>query len=255
VISVAKGPEPAVGIDEELVHRVQPPSVPLGYGFGLVEAHQPRWPRALAAAVVPVFAPTPPECADSDERHLRASATRISQWARRPTERPCLRHLVGRGCDDSGCATRTRTGNLYRCMGDFRETIIYRWLAAGDAGDLDAFDDLLLPDAVIHAPRGLSTTSREAEKAVWQDALAAMPDLRHDVQEVLVGRDIEMARVVVTGTMAAAFAGVEGSGRYFQMDQAVIAHLRDGRIEEAWEIADVAAVERQTTGAGQADAN
>src|SRR5262245_525493 len=52
-------------------------------------------------------------------------------------------------------------------MTDLRETITYRWLAAGDAGDLDAFDELLLPDAVIHAPRGLSSESREAEKAVW----------------------------------------------------------------------------------------
>ncbi len=140
-------------------------------------------------------------------------------------------------------------------MTDFRETIIFRWLAAGDAGDLDAFNDLLLPDAVIHAPRGLSTTSREAEKAVWQQALAAMPDLRHDVQEVLVGRNLEMARVVVTGTMAATFAGVEGTGRSFRMDQAVIAHLRDGKIEEAWEIADVGALDRQMTEAEQADAN
>jgi predicted ester cyclase len=139
-------------------------------------------------------------------------------------------------------------------MADSRETIIHRWLAAGDAGDVDAFDDLLLPDAVIHAPRGLSTTSREAEKAVWQEALAAIPDLRHEVQEVLVGHDLEMARVVVTGTIAAVFAGVVGSGRSFRMDQAVIAHLRGEKIEEAWEIADVAALERDD-GAEQADAN
>jgi len=101
-------------------------------------------------------------------------------------------------------------------MADIPETLIYRWLAAGDAGDLDEFDALLLPDAVIHAPRGLSTTSRDAEKGVWREALAAMPDLRHDVQEVLVDQDIEMARVVVTGTMATAFVGVEGSGTSFQ---------------------------------------
>jgi ketosteroid isomerase-like protein len=132
-------------------------------------------------------------------------------------------------------------------MVEFRETIISRWLAAGDAGDVDAFDDLLLPDAVIHAPRGLSTTSREAEKAVWQAALVAMPDLRHDLQEVLVGADVEMARVVVTGTLAETFGGVEGGGRSFRMDQAVIVHLRDGRIAEAWEIADVGVLERQVT--------
>ena len=126
-----------------------------------------------------------------------------------------------------------------------RQTVVFRWLAAGDAGDLDAFEELLHPDAVVHAPRGLSTTRVDEEKAVWRDALAAMPDLRHDVQEVVVDGDVEMARVVVTGTMASSFAGVEGSGRSFRIDQAVITHLRDGKVIEAWEIADIAALLEQ----------
>jgi predicted ester cyclase len=112
---------------------------------------------------------------------------------------------------------------------------------------LDAFDKLLHPDAVIHAPLGLTTTSRDAEKEVWKEALAAMPDLRHDVQEVVVDGEVEMARVVVTGTMGASFAGVEGSGRSFRIDQAVITHLRDGKVIEAWEIADIAALRAQVT--------
>lgn len=130
-------------------------------------------------------------------------------------------------------------------MADPRQTVVFRWLAAGDSGDFDAFDDLLHADAVIHPPLGLSTKSVEAEKAVWKDALAAMPDLRHEIQEVVVNDDVEMARVVVTGTMAAGFAGVEGSGRSFRIDQAVITHLRGGRVAEAWEIADIAALREQ----------
>jgi len=130
-------------------------------------------------------------------------------------------------------------------MVDPRETVVFRWLAAGDAGALDTFDDLLHPDALIHAPLGLSTMSADAEKAVWKDGLAAMPHLRHDVQEVVVDGDVEMARVVVTGTMDADFAGVEGTGRSFRIDQAVITHLRDGRVAEAWEIADIAALREQ----------
>ena len=70
-------------------------------------------------------------------------------------------------------------------------------------------------------------------------------DLRHELQEVVVDGDVEMARVVVTGTMAASFAGVEGSGRSFRIDQAVITHLRDGKVIEAWEIADIAALRAQ----------
>ncbi len=127
-------------------------------------------------------------------------------------------------------------------MADPRQAVVHRWLAAGDAGHLDAFDDLLHPDAVIHAPLGLSTTSVEEEKAVWRDALAAMPHLRHDVQEVVVEGDVDMARVVVTGTMKTSFAGVVGTGRSFRIDQAVITHLRNGKVQEAWEIADIAAL-------------
>ena len=130
-------------------------------------------------------------------------------------------------------------------MVEMSSAVVFRWLAAGDAGDLVAFDELLHPDAVVHAPAGLSTTSADEEKAVWRDALAAMPDLRHDVQEVVVDGDVEMARVVVTGTLTSTFGGVEGTGRSFRMDQAVIAHLRDGKVVEAWEIADVAALRAQ----------
>lgn len=119
---------------------------------------------------------------------------------------------------------------------------IERWLAAGDAGDLDAFDELLHPDVIVHAPAGLSTTSCAAEKVVWQEAKSAIPDLHHAVQEVLVDGDVQMARVVVTGTMAAEFGGVAATGRHFRMDQAVIVHLSESRIAEAWEIADVGVI-------------
>ncbi len=122
---------------------------------------------------------------------------------------------------------------------------MFHWLAAGDAGDLDLFDKLLHSNVIVHAPGGLSTNSVEDEKAVWAQAIAAMPDLRHEVQEVVVDGNVEMARVVVTGTLMQSFAGVNASGRSFEIDQAVITHLRDGKIAEAWEIADIAALQTQ----------
>lgn len=117
--------------------------------------------------------------------------------------------------------------------------VVARWLAAGDAGDVEAFDDLLHRDVVVHAPRGLSSEDLESEKQVWRDAVTAMPDLHHDVQEVVVQGNVEMAHVIVTGTLRHEFAGVPVSGRPFRMDQAVICHLDDGKVAEAWEIADV----------------
>ena len=57
--------------------------------------------------------------------------------------------------------------------------------------------------------------------------------------------NVEMARVVVTGTMVGSFGGADGTGRTFRIDQAIIAHLRDAKVFEAWEIADVAALHDQ----------
>jgi steroid delta-isomerase-like uncharacterized protein len=124
-------------------------------------------------------------------------------------------------------------------------SVVARWLAAGDCGDVEAFDDLLHRDVVVHAPRGLSTEDLESEKQVWRDAVTAMPDLRHEVQEVVAQGNVEMARVIVTGTLRHDFAGVPGSGRSFRLDQAVICHLDDGKITEAWEIADVGSLVAQ----------
>ena len=126
-------------------------------------------------------------------------------------------------------------------------SVLARWLAAGDSGDVDAFDDLLHGDVVVHAPRGLSTASLEAEKQVWRDAVAAIPDLCHEVQEVLAQGNVEMARVIVTGTLRHDFAGVSGGGKPFRMDQAVICHLEGGKIAEAWEIADVGTLDDQAS--------
>lgn len=128
---------------------------------------------------------------------------------------------------------------------DQHPSVVARWLAAGDAGDVEVFDDLLHRDVVVHAPRGLSTEDLESEKQVWRDAVKAMPDLRHEVQEVVVQGNVEMARVIVTGTLRHDFAGVSGGGRSIRMDQAVICHLDNGKVIEAWEIADVGSLDYQ----------
>jgi ketosteroid isomerase-like protein len=130
---------------------------------------------------------------------------------------------------------------------DQPSSVVARWLSAGDTGDVEAFDDLLHSDVVVHAPLGLSTEDLESEKQVWRDALTAMPDLHHEVQEVVTQGNVEMARVIVTGTLLHDFAGVRGGGRFFRMDQAVICHLDGGKIAEAWEIADVGSLVNQVS--------
>lgn len=125
------------------------------------------------------------------------------------------------------------------------ESLLEKWFAAGDAGDFDSFDDFLHPDVVVHAPMGLSTQGPEAEKKVWRDALRAMPDIRHEIQEVIGDGFMIAARAIVSGTLKGDFAGISANHRSFKVDQGLFAHAREGRIVEAWEIVDTASLLRQ----------
>lgn len=68
---------------------------------------------------------------------------------------------------------------------------------------------------------------------------------RAEVQEVAVDGDGEMARVDVTDMVTTSFGGVGGTGRSLRIHQAAIAHLRDGKVVAAREIADIAALRVQ----------
>lgn len=128
---------------------------------------------------------------------------------------------------------------------DRLEEVLCSWLAAGDRGDVDEFDRYLHPNVVVHAPLGLSTTGVEAEKAVWAAAKSAIPDICHAVQETMTAESRAMARVVLTGTLQGEFAGIAATGKGFEIDQAVVAHFKDGLIVEAWEIVDTASLLHQ----------
>lgn len=125
------------------------------------------------------------------------------------------------------------------------EALLRGLFAAGDASDLEAFALYLHDDVVVHAPAGLSTVGLENERESWRKAKLAIPDLHHEFLDVLSSPTLVAARTVVTGTMRGSYGGLSAQGRSFRVDQAVFAHVRDGKIAELWEIVDTAVLREQ----------
>ena len=122
------------------------------------------------------------------------------------------------------------------------ESVLERLFAAGDAGDVESFATYLHHDVVVHAPMGLSTVGLVAEQESWRKAKSAVRDLHHQCQSVLRDGPLEAARCVVTGTLDGTYGGITAVAKPFKVDQAVFARLRDGKIEELWEIVDTASL-------------
>ena len=125
------------------------------------------------------------------------------------------------------------------------EDLLRGLFAAGDAGDLKAFDQYLNDDVVVHAPSGLSTVGLENERESWRKAKLAIPDLRHQFVDILSSPTVVAARTLVTGTMQGSYGGFSAQGRSLMVNQAVFAHVREGKIAELWEIVDTAVLREQ----------
>lgn len=125
------------------------------------------------------------------------------------------------------------------------EALLRAYLAAGDAGDLDALDRYVHRDVIVHEPGGRTATGLEHERETWRSALAAMPGLRHEVQDVVCGESTLAARVVILGTLRGEFAGVQADERSFATDQAIFMRIRDGKAAEIWTVVDTGSFLRQ----------
>jgi steroid delta-isomerase-like uncharacterized protein len=114
------------------------------------------------------------------------------------------------------------------------------------AGDIDGFGDLLADDFVEHeVTPGLAPT-KEGVKDFFRMQLAAFPDLRMDVEDVVASGDKVVTRLRYTGTQTGAFMGMPASGK--SADVQLIDIFRfdgDGRVGEHWGVIDLMALMQQ----------
>ena len=113
-------------------------------------------------------------------------------------------------------------------------------------GLLEVVDEIYTSDYVLDAPirsdgssqaRGL-TQGREQLKQRVTLFRTAFPDLHFTMNEVVGEGDTVAVRYTYRGTHRGLFAGVEPSGRSVAIMGILIAHLKGGRIREAWSAFD-----------------
>jgi len=115
-----------------------------------------------------------------------------------------------------------------------------------NAGDIEGFGRQLADDFVEHeVTPGLAPT-KEGVTTFFRMQLAAFPDLRMDVEDVVANADKVVARVRYTGTNRGEFMGMSATGR--SVDVQLIDMFRfgdDGLVREHWGVLDALAMMQQ----------
>ena len=115
-------------------------------------------------------------------------------------------------------------------------------------GDIAAFGDLVADDFVEHQGAGgpgLPPT-KEGTLEFFRVLLAAFPDWRMTVEDLIAGGDKTVARVRVTGTHKGEFMGVPATGT--RVDVQLIDIMRfdsAGLVSEHWGVADMLSLLQQ----------
>ncbi len=110
-----------------------------------------------------------------------------------------------------------------------------------------ALERAVAPELTFHAGGQTAALSREALWQVAQPILAAFPDVRFTVEEVVAQGGRAAARVSFTGTHRGAWNGVAPTGRPVRVTEMFFCRIRGGLLAECWQEWDEAGLRAQLT--------
>ena len=115
-----------------------------------------------------------------------------------------------------------------------------------NAGDIDGFGRQLADDFVERSEVPGIPPTKAGVIQYFQMLLAAFPDFRMDVEDVIASSDKAVARVRVTGTHKGEFMGIPATGRSADVNLIDITRFGDdGLAHEHWGVVDQLALMQQ----------
>ena len=115
-----------------------------------------------------------------------------------------------------------------------------------NAGDLDAFGELLAEGFIEHEELPGLAPTKDGVLELFRGYKAAFPDLRMDAEDVLASGDKAVARVKATGTQTGEFMGMPASGKSVDIQLIDIMRFDDaGLVCEHWGVMDMLSMLQQ----------
>jgi steroid delta-isomerase-like uncharacterized protein len=118
------------------------------------------------------------------------------------------------------------------------KNMVQRFIEEGDKGNVDAFDDMIPPDAVDHSPFPGQPAGREGVKYIFRMLKSAFPDMRTEVHEMVAEGDRVAVRSRIVGTHQGEFMGVPASGKPVSIEGIDILRFENGKMVEHWGVYD-----------------
>lgn len=106
-------------------------------------------------------------------------------------------------------------------------------------GNLDLLDKVISEDYINHNPSSPNPEpGPKGLRPIIQEMRRGFPDLRYEIQDLVVTEDKVVARTIVRGTHRGEVWGLKPTGRKFEISQVNIERMKNGKIVEHWRVTD-----------------
>lgn len=112
--------------------------------------------------------------------------------------------------------------------------LVRRYIAAINAGDLDALDAIIADDFVDHNGFPGQSPGREGAKELVRIYRTAFPDAQWTIEDQIAEEGKVVTRWVAEGTHLGNLFGVAPTGRRVRVEGIGIDWARDGLLAEGW---------------------
>jgi steroid delta-isomerase-like uncharacterized protein len=118
---------------------------------------------------------------------------------------------------------------------DANKDLVRRYQEAHNTNNLAALDAIVAADLISHSLMPGVPPGLEGGKLVHGVAVAAFPDFRADIEDLIAEGDKVVARMTFRGTHTGGeFMGIPPSGRSFAFTATAIFRIAGGKIVEHW---------------------
>jgi steroid delta-isomerase-like uncharacterized protein len=119
------------------------------------------------------------------------------------------------------------------------KAIVRRLYDAFNAGDTDAFDEVVSPDFVNHSAPPDVPPTREGWKQVVSMFLTAFPGMQLQIEDEIAEGDLVTTRFTGRGTHQAELMGIPATGKEVHVTGIFIAQIQGEKMVARWEELDM----------------
>jgi steroid delta-isomerase-like uncharacterized protein len=125
------------------------------------------------------------------------------------------------------------------------KAVVHCWVEGLNDHDLDIADEVISDDYVAHISGGLEFKGTQGAKQMLAPLIGAFPDYQYTLDDMVAEGDKVAVRVTLKATHKGDFMGIPPTGKNITTTAAFFYRLADGKITEALQYTDSAAMYQQ----------